>query len=352
MVQGGSNPCPVCNPAAAVDVSLEPVRFGAELQPTSDLNRMFGYRPVLLEQGKADPNAREKAPYQMLDAPRVVAPDADEHRKIAEILRNACRERRQPVWELEGHWSEFLLFPARAWPILFGLAFGYSLIVPLGLGIFFSSARPDPAGMVWFASVWGTLAAILLGYTAGFWLCVLMSAYHGEAGVIRWPGGEVVLVARSLLLFLGCFLAGPALLLGVAVWYWMNAGELTTIDNLILMELAMAAACWWFFTFLAVVRGNRLRGAAPANVLQLMRRLGKPTIVAVIILLGLVLLQLPWFLGAVGLLHTNGFVGWFSLLSCSFCTLFVLTFLMRWLGVHYYRSGLKGFPSRTVGIAH
>src|SRR5262249_59313021 len=114
--------------------------------------------------------------------------------------------------------------------------------------------KPTPA---WVWCVGAVPVVLVLGYVCGFLHCVLTSAAAGEVGTILWPGGDVFLVARSVVLWVLCFLAGPVVFAGAAFLYWLNSGDLQPVDWLVLGELGILAVGYWIFALLSVGRRER-----------------------------------------------------------------------------------------------
>jgi hypothetical protein len=119
------------------------------------------------------------------------------------------------------------------------------------------------------------LAAFLLsGYPFAFFLREIRLAMGGEASRIRsrrWFSPRQILWSASA--SWGCFLAGPIVPAGVAVWFFLNSGDLEWVDRLILVELSVVTMGLWVLALVAVAENSRLRDANPAAVARLAGRL-------------------------------------------------------------------------------
>ena len=125
--------------------------------------------------------------------------------------------------------------------------------------------------------LWCLLAVpplILAGCVCAFLQCVLASAAAGETDLVHALGSEGSLVLRALTVWMLCFLAGPILFAIVAFWFWLNAGDLTVVDWIVLAEVSAFGMTHWLLTLAAVHRAERLRDANPLCVAALVRRLG------------------------------------------------------------------------------
>lgn len=348
IVLENSAACPVCGQAVATSVSLEPMRFDTAAVPAPDLNQAFGYRPRLLEEQPG--SVPESHVYRVFDAPNTLNNEEEDRRRVADILRKSCRQARLSRPQLETHWWECLRLTLSLWPIILLLGFGCSLVIPFGIALF---STPEMSGWNTAHGIWLAIAVALVAYTLDLWHRLGESAIRGKADAALVPGIDLVLLGRSFFRGLACFLAGPALLVFVAGWYWAHTGDLGAIDEFILTELLLAAGCYWLFALLATIKANRLRGAAPLSVMRFVRPLGYSAALAAGLFLMLILFHVPWLMNSISFLHINGFSGWFSLLLCSTSMIFCITFLFRWQAIRYHRQAADtAVPVKRMATSH
>src|SRR6185369_6878960 len=119
------------------------------------------------------------------------------------------------------------------------------------------------AGQQWSLLGFCLLTLLVLAYACGFLQCALSSGLAGEAGKVRWPEGNLLLVLRSAALWLFCFLAGPAILVAGGFCYWLHCGNADLVDKLILAELGVFAFGGWLLVVLAVSQRGRILDANP-----------------------------------------------------------------------------------------
>jgi hypothetical protein len=186
--------------------------------------------------------------------------------------RPTLRSRR--AWHLEKDWFACLAFPFRAGAVL--LALGALLALD---SVFLVNLLPrilrDAAGG-WALPLAAVLlpSALLLGYVCAFLDGVLASGAAGVAGTIPWPGHDLALVLRSSSTWLLAFLAGPAELAVGARYYWLQAGELDLLDQVLLAELGFLTFGYWLFVLASVNQRERLADLNPLAVARLIDGLG------------------------------------------------------------------------------
>jgi len=258
---------------------------------------------------------------------------------LAGLVQLVRRRRREYQGKVETDWRQCLLYALWAWPLVFVVALlltllssGFILLLP-EVAI---QLRDGASEQVWpyLSSLF--LPLLILGYGASFLDCVFASALAGEVRYLHWPGLNIVLVLRSAVRWLICFLAGPALPAGASLVYWLRGGDLEFLDWLVLAELSALTIGLWFLLLLAVNRHDRLRDVNPVRVAALFQRLGHRLagLAALASVLGLAHAWLAW--AALETIHRHALSGLSLLFLCWASGLFFATFLFRWAGAWFY----------------
>jgi hypothetical protein len=243
-------------------------------------------------------------------------------------------------WPLETHWYECWVYPFRAWPLMLGMTVALTVLTAVGalLAPRILSEVTFNWGNGFFTAICLVGPIALLGYACGFLDCVLASAAEGESRFIRWPGGNLRLVFRSLAAWTIAFLSAPAPLAVIGFYYWLYCGDPTWVDYVILGELGVLGIGYWLLAVLAVSRSERLRDANPWCVIDLAERLGWRALVGAL-LAGAIFLShgLVAFL-TTEILHDKPLLGVVAAMGCWLSWLFWATFLFRVVGLWcYYR---------------
>jgi hypothetical protein len=321
---GRRSQCPACGAPVGIPL-LQPTQRGTSVAPLS---------------------ADERRSQSGFGA-SVFATPAPTHDEAAQTPDDAETERRQKrshlrrVRALEKHWYECLMFPLYAWPLLLPLTLALTALT--GIAVLAWPELGDLSATPWW--IWlvlWTAPFLTFGYVCAFLQCVLASAAAGETGYVRYPGSDVGLIARSLFNWLVCFLAGPILFAAAAFWFWLYAGDLTFIDWLIVIELALAGTAHWFLALVALHQTDRLRDVNPLRVADLIRRLGYSAVFATLAAAAVILALGYLILFALTELHQEPAVGFPILAAGWLVTLFWLAFLFRLLGLWCFRSRVEG----------
>jgi hypothetical protein len=262
---------------------------------------------------------------------------------------------RRPL-PLEKHWWQCLSFALSAWRVIFTLALMLTLIVAVGARLLLAAlieggvglaegVREQPIGVLLSYTVFLLVPLFVLGYAGAFLDCVVYSAAAGERRYLYWPGWKLDLVLRSGARWIICFLAGPVVPAAAAALFWLRSTDLL-VDRLIIAELSIVASGYWLLAVLAVGVSDRLSHVDPAQILELIRKLGLRT--AIVLALASVLAAVEgWLLfTALEKVQEGTVAGWFLLFTCWCRILFGATFLFRLVGIWCYYAGKKGHPSR------
>jgi hypothetical protein len=245
--------------------------------------------------------------------------------------------RRKPPRYREPRWYHCLAYPCRAWPLVLGLGLAWAVWLACSVALApVAHQAADPARPWVLAATWLLATLSLAGYTAGVLDCALVSAAAGEVLRVRWPGGDLLLIVKSLGRWLFAFLAGPVLLLGAGFAYWLHGGDLGPLDSLILAELGVLAVTYWALAVAAAAERERFLDANPLAVARLGYRLGARALVVPVAAAAVG--AHGWLaLAALATIHERG-VAVVLLLPCGVSGLFLATFLFRLLGMWCHRS--------------
>jgi hypothetical protein len=277
----------------------------------------------------------QEKPYPLTDdedsAPAVVAADIP---PIVAALRR--RRRRIPTWNLERYGLECLAYPFHEPQLLAWAGGGLGLGTAIGAALFLFLTSSVPETGLLLLPIFGWVPLCTVDVVCGFWNCVIASALIGEAGVVRWPGANLPRILQGLGRCLWCLIAGPMLPIAAGIYFWLNAGELTTLDWLILLELAFLAATYWLFALVAVVKNDTILAAIPSAVVRLVRELRWYSLWAAGLMCAWLLVHGLWLLDAAKELHHFVGFGWISLWLCSASAFYWMTCLLRWMGLRIF----------------
>ncbi len=342
--QRGTDAAPPLTPTERVQHDSGFKVFGLEPpQGAAPSGDFMSYQVVVTQEEQGPPPPPREPAYNLADVGPLPDPRSRDQRsrdaRLDRLLHPAVvqrvKRRRAPrPWLLEKHWYECLIFPLRAWPLVLGL--GAALTLLTGVIVALLQSDLDSLQKWVFYYVTGMFALVVVGYTCGVFQCVLFSAGQGEFGLVRWPGGDLRLVLHSVIACVLSFLAGPVVPLVVAVMFWLNAGDLELVDYLILLQLGVVALGYWLLAFASVTINDRLRDVAPGAVVHLVRRIGLRALGVAAVAAFLIYGHLVWALTAVEEGHRSG-AGWFLLIIIWSCLLYCVIFLLRWLGLCWYR---------------
>lgn len=329
---GRRTACPACGSMVGIP-SLQPTHRGTRAAP------------VTVEEWEA---RRRQAPAAAADdetpAPgTTTAPEATPRRRFRDLFRSKGGRQRtaqRRILALEKRWYQCLVFPIYARHILLGLAIPLATVMALSVlnwPVFMQMRlEGDRLWLLWW------LVPILVGsYLSGFLHCVLASAAAGEVGLVRNPGLDVVLIARSLLIWLVTFVAGPSVFTAAAILFCWHSGDFLWVDWLILGELVVAAGSYWLLALVAVHQADRLRDANPQRVAELIGRLGWRALLASMVSAGLVFAHGLGVLAAIEELHNRLLLGIVLLALIWLSGVYWATFFLRLLGIWCYRSRVE-----------
>ncbi len=184
------------------------------------------------------------------------------------------------------------------------------------------------------------LPLILAGVTWNFLRQVLRLGVMGDIENTPKVIQEVRTLVWSGLMVVTAFIAGPVFLVGAALWFWVEAGNLSGLDYLLLWQLWLSAAVVWVLLLLAVDARGRLRDAQGMAVAAFVRRQGWPAVL--FSLLGGVSVAAVFYLSVAAWVELfDEFMVAFFLQFILWCGgLIVWTFLVRTYGMtRFWRRG-------------
>jgi hypothetical protein len=330
--------CPRCGQSVGIP-SLEPLHPGASSAPLTPGERL-GLAMRRKGSGTAETATAPLPRPQERPSAAAIPRDRIGTAILALLMGRRTRAHRSDR-RLETRWYQCLLYPlhdGRFWvgpTVLLALAICAGLLlVPRLL-----ADAPADSRMRWAAEVCGVVALLFLaGYPCNFLGGVLRSAAQGQGWAVQWPGHSVAAALRSTVVWLVCFLAGPAVFAAVAAAYWMQCGDPGLADWLILAELGVLTVGYGLLVLAAVGKQGRLRDANPLHVIDLAHRLGLRAAAAALV--GLVIAAAHGVLAVVAAveLHRNPAAGLPLMVACWLSGMFWASFLFRLLGMWCYRS--------------
>ncbi len=203
----------------------------------------------------------------------------------------------------------------------------------------------DGSAEGWFLVLTAAPLLIVFGYTFGTFQSLMSGAARGSRAQRYWPGGNVARLARSARDGVFAILAGPAMFALAAVLFWIECGDLTWVDELILAQLGLATVAAWLLGFTALTLDGQPRDALPAGVVRTAWRLGRGgSAVLLVGSAGIVWLG-SWALGLLEETHRS--VGsWVTLLVCWAGLLWWTAGVLYLLASCCHRGKLSGSSAR------
>jgi hypothetical protein len=243
-----------------------------------------------------------------------------------------------------------LAFPFLTWKWLLGLAVLMSLVTSAVVawvaegaareaGFFFD---PDSDTLLkWFFRA--LFAGAALSFTFGYLHWVLSAAAAGQPPHGGWPILDLRLWLRGTGRCLAALLAGPVELAVLGFYYWMECGDPSWLDGIILAEMGIAAVGCGLFALAAMTCAGWLwrldasgtRGDFnPLRAIELAHRLGRRGAGLVLFASAAALVHGWLALAAIEKMHAprGGFGGWLLLTFCWLSGLFAASFVLRLLG--------------------
>jgi hypothetical protein len=268
---------------------------------------------------------------------------------VRAVLAKAKRELRNELhrsrpWPLERNGGQCLYYPLRVWWRIFRLSFLWTVTMV----VLAATLRGHEGAEAWLPRVPLFIVPFaLLGATWSFLRQVLRLAAAGDRERVPVSGLRDTRVAYCAVMAGIAFLAGPVVLLAAALWFWVHAGALNRLDQLLLWQLWLCAGVGWTYLLLAIDARGRLLDAQAKAVALLVRHQGWPALVFPIlggasVTLFVYLSVQTWVLS-----FERGFEA-FMLQFLLWCAgLFLWTFLLRWYGLsRYWRQARQNATPR------
>lgn len=328
--------CPRCGAPVGVP-ALRPTHPGTAAAPMTPAERLRARRlPLAGILAQQDLSA---VPERTPDVPPHAGSRDVFHRPLDTGLVRLVVEPKRRSRQLETRWYEAFLYPLRAWPLVLGLTAVLTVLAgctALALPNLFALQQGPRAWL--FGLLYLPAPVLVLSYAFALLEGALVSGLAGDSRHIRWPGRSLALALRSGAIGLSCFLAGPVFLVGGSFLYWLQCGDPTAVDWLILVELNVLAWAYGLFALVAVCQSDRLLDVNPLRVADVVHRLGYD--VRLLILLSSVLALAHGLLAAIALweLNRRPQIGWTLLAGSCLSGLFLGPFLLRLLGVWCHRA--------------
>jgi len=285
------------------------------------------------------PNRTEQRPgTSTFIASRAVSTDLDPSATMI-ALRRPPRWTRLLSRRVEPRWYHSLIYPISHVPVFFRLATMLTVLTAFAL-LGWLSIDHDRR-QAWPYVMLGVslfLLLLVLGRTLNYFNGVLALAAQGK---VKHDAAIDFVPIRALLgcgQWLACFLAGPALLFGSALGYWMYCGDLTVIDWLILAELGFAGVGWWLIAILLTNVDATIRVPLPRQVFRTALRMGAKTLELTLLATAVFLAHLFAAVYGIGHLHDQPLSSLLLLCLAATTALYLTAFTFRRLGLKYYRS--------------
>lgn len=332
---------------------LRPTPASASVPPEVDFG-MLRFRAVELPTDERPPKnpskpqaprligplAQDPPTYRVVQVADEVAPPrrVEQRGQVRRVRRRRQSRHDRP---LERYWYECLAFPFLVWRWLLALAVLLSLLTAAGVAwvvddaaqgpAFFFDPRSDLVVKWLFRSLF---VAAGFAVVSSFLYWVARSAATDEPPHGRWPLFDVRLLLRGTGCCLAALVAGPVELAVLGFSYWLECGDITLLDGIILAELAVLGVGCGLFAFAAAARGGRAADLNPLRAFQLAQRLGPRGILLVLFASAAVAVHGLLGLAAVQKMYLphGGFGGWLLLTLCWMSGLFAAAFTLRLVG--------------------
>ena len=231
-------------------------------------------------------------------------------------------------------WCQALIVPRRACLLLAVLALALAMVFALTALILPHTVELRQASLLVRCLVSSTMLVpvLLFAYVASCLDCMFASAAQADFREVRWPGGDIIMVLRSGMMWVAAFVAGPAIPAVAAAAYWLHFGALDWLDAVIVVELATIAVGYWLLTGMALAATGRIRDLAPRRIVEMVDGLGWRAGVATLAATSLVFGFAFAVVTGMEQMHGHAVSGCLILYSGCFAALVAAAILFRLLG--------------------
>lgn len=180
-------------------------------------------------------------------------------------------------------------------------------------------------GVVWFAV--GTFTISLISQVLA----------HAAKGVVDEINKDPVIALRLLGRWIVIAIAGPALLLSSAIWFWIICGEITLLDWIVLGELIIATFAYFLVSGTTTLAIERLKGVLPTSVLGTIAAMPLTVLWSTLVFL-VSGVGSTWLIKtAAEDIHASGDVGYFLVALAAITMGLVGLGLAHWLGGAFFK---------------
>jgi hypothetical protein len=189
-------------------------------------------------------------------------------------------------------------------------------------------------------SEWGpVLGALMVSFVVATYTVSMLTQILAQSakGVVDEINMDPVVGIKHMARWIVVAIAGPAFLMASTVWFWVNCGEISTLDWIVLGELVVATFAYFLVGGTTTLAIGRLSGVLPHSVLGTI--FAMPMTVLWTTLLFLTGGGISAWLTKTGAesLHADGDGGYFLVALACILMGFVGLGLARWLGTAFFK---------------
>lgn len=204
-----------------------------------------------------------------------------------------------------------------------------------------SSESQDWMPVVLTSLVWFVVAA----YTISLLSQILA---HSAKGVVDEINRDPWVALKHIGRWIVIAICGPAILLGGAAWFWVNCGEVTTLDWVVLVELIIAAFAYFLVGGTTSLAMGRLRGALPGSVLGTIAAMPMTVLLSTLLFLAGGC-SAAWLIkSAAEGIHAELDAGYFLVALAFIIMGFVGLGLARWLGSAFFAHRMESVVEQAT----